>query len=292
MKQKSVFPRLKPAAPGLAASAAQKKVSAAPIAPPVYRPTAPVPAAVQPRKATGAPPVYRPQGVAQAKIAPMGPPPAYRPQAVSQAKLALRPAAPPVFGAPVRNQTTVAQRKSSNVVQMKCAYCGEGGHSEKHCPYAKDDGPVAVEAPQKKSAPRAPRPKAKKGIPTELVWDAPPVAPTLVRPAVGTTLLDLQNMNGVKNNFPSTFAATMAAVGGYTVTDMGTLTHGGGTAKETHEWKISLSGMSFVVHYHPNVVIPQGAQNGESKVHVKGDRSTKHHENMTDSFLTTLGITV
>jgi len=84
----------------------------------------------------------------------------------------------------------------------------------------------------------------------------------------------------------------MASEGGYTVTDKGTLSGGVGTAKETREWEVRRGNVFFVVHYHPNVVIPQGALNGESKVHVKGTRKAKHHENMTEGFLTTLGINV
>jgi hypothetical protein len=273
--------------------AAQRK-QPAPTAPPVYRPLAP---------ASGAPPVYRPHAPAQARLASSSAaPPVYSPYSVPLPKNAVGFRAgsgpPPVYrpAATAQLKAAVLQARGvGGVIQMKCGHCGEGGHTTKNCPYPADDGPPVVPESNEVKAPPKPRKTpggVPKNIPKELVFTVAPPVPTVVRPAFGTTLTDLENMAGVKDKFPATFAATMAAVGGYTVTDLGTLSGGKGTAKETREWKVERNGLFFVVHFHPNVVIPPGAQNGDSRVHVKGSRGVTHHENMAEEFLPGLGIHV
>jgi len=179
---------------------------------------------------------------------------------------------------------------------MKCGYCGEGGHSEPYCPTKKadeaegvDTTPAPVETPKKTSKPKKDTSVGK--VPTEFVWTAPPVASSApTRPAVGSTLTDLQAMAAQKDRFPSTFAATMLAVGGYTVGDEVTLPGGQGTESETHEWKVSRGSLFFVVHTHPRAVMPTGATSGESNIHVKGSRGATHHESLNTASYVTLGI--
>ncbi len=231
------------------------------------------------------------EGIAQPKTAPHARPP--HPATVGRAGVAQPKTAPharpPHPATVVQAKSDASSRAGSGTIQRKCAHCGENGHSEKNCPYPKDD--LIPELVEKAPKFRPKKPKTKVGkVPDVLEWSGPSLVSGPTRPSVGTTLQDLQNMDHLKNLFPSTFAQTMHDVGGYTVEDMGLLSFGQGTEKETHEWKVSLSGMHFVVHYHPNVVIPKGVQNGESRIHVKGKRGSKHHENMSDFFLSSLGI--
>jgi hypothetical protein len=188
-------------------------------------------------------------------------------------------------------QPTVAQARAlTGVIQMKCGRCGESGHTTKNCKNADyDDLPVE----EKKVEAKKPEAiKIPKRIPEELSFGAPVVPVVRVRPAPGATLTDLRNMADLKDVYPSTFAQTLVAVGGYTVENKGLLTYGRGTEKETHEWKVKRGNLFFVIHYHPRAPIPTGPLSGESKVHVKGSRSAKHHEAMADAFYTTLGLTL
>ncbi|MDI3288793.1 hypothetical protein [Polyangium sp. 15x6] len=165
-----------------------------------------------------------------------------------------------------------------------CEICQGDDHTWKKCPYGAEEMVTEAKRPEKKEKPKKPTKKEEQEAKEKAGFGAP-VVPTFTRPDVGTTLAHLQGMAGLANLFPWTIAQTMANVGGASASKVKVLPGGKGTEAETWEWVVSRSGVSFVVHYHPNVEIPKGALSGESKWHVKGSRNTKHHESITDDLL-------
>jgi hypothetical protein len=156
--------------------------------------------------------------------------------------------------------------------------------------------PVVETPTPKPKAVQSPKPSTK--VPKEMSFgESQIVAP--VRPSAGNTFAELEGID--KGKYPATFASTMLAIAAagtatLTVGAAEILKHNKGTVKETVEVRVSIRDAAkgkthfFVVHYHPKAVMPTGAISGHSDIHVKGTRGVKHHETMTESALTAVGI--
>jgi hypothetical protein len=146
-----------------------------------------------------------------------------------------------------------------------------------------------------KVKPEPPKDKGKGAVPDVLDLGVNLIQPKQ-RPPVGKTLAHVKDAHAVKGEFPSTLVLCMeaaAAAGKIGAIQVGApvlLKGGKGTDKETVEIEAWSGTYSFVVHYHPKAAIPDGVFNGESNVHVKGDRKVKHHETMDEGYLAGLGI--
>ncbi|HET6978795.1 MAG TPA: hypothetical protein VFI24_20855 [Pyrinomonadaceae bacterium] len=173
-----------------------------------------------------------------------------------------------------------------------CKSCGlDSDHSPKKCPLLENDeaAPVADAEEELKGGRGRKWGKKKEEQFHDLgVSEAKAEA----RPAVGMTRADLANINKFK--WPDVYLDTLINIGAVVEIPGRTLSHKKGKPGETREHRISVPGTNefVVIHYHPRAVLPHGAYDGHSLVHIKGEKSKGERGHISPAKLAAMGLPV